>query len=63
MTIGLLHVFNYLINNLMDTSINNAETEGMKSQARGHLGLPEAGGGKEGPSCRDSRWSMALIIF
>ena len=34
----------------------------MQAQGKEYLGLPEAGGGKEGPSCRDSRWSMALII-
>ena len=40
-----------------------AEIRVMQAQVKEYLGLPEAGGGKEGPSCRDSRWSMALIIF
>ena len=35
----------------------------MRAQVKEYLGLPEAGGGKEGPSFRDSRWSMALIIY
>ena len=40
-----------------------AEIGVMQAQVKEFLGLPEAGGGKERPSCRDSRWSMALIIF